>query len=433
MEKVTGEVIKMNIYKSYQDYKAAVDSELQRSAEGFVKIGYLLKLARDTDILSGSGYATVTEFAEGEYNLDKTQVSRFTNINDQFSISGYSAELDSQYKGFGYAKLALMLRLPTVLNEEISPTFSKAEILEIKEEVDAERAVSDIEVMLEGEPQAREHESNMSKALYQLLHDQPDFFKEIWEIGTKPELAAQVKQKILDTLAPQGEAIHSVRVKGIGRLMICIKGLENDIKLINVRTEEKEVYGWGDIVMMLWEISDATCRTARECWEKTFGEKYPESEPQKPSKTEVAPVQPRQEEKKPVQRKQSKVTKAKTPEPEPQKEEPPLLGQKEIYDYPEVIPADMETPPVSEGQPAADVENAPETHPVEITENGENTQYEKTFRPEEESVAEEKKEVRHIITSETPRDEITEIMLEMERVLKLPDGVIIVTIRTGKW
>lgn len=91
MEPLTGEILNINNeYGSYQEYKAAVDTELQRSAESFVRIGYLLKVARDTDILSGSGYGSVNEFADAEYNLDKSQVSRFIRINDEYSEGGYS-------------------------------------------------------------------------------------------------------------------------------------------------------------------------------------------------------------------------------------------------------------------------------------------------------------------------------------------------------
>ena len=46
--------------KTYQEYKAELDGELQRTAEGFVRIGYLLKVARDTNILKESGYTNVT-------------------------------------------------------------------------------------------------------------------------------------------------------------------------------------------------------------------------------------------------------------------------------------------------------------------------------------------------------------------------------------
>ena len=38
-------------YATYQDYKLQLDTELKKTTEGFVKIGYLLKVAKDTDIL----------------------------------------------------------------------------------------------------------------------------------------------------------------------------------------------------------------------------------------------------------------------------------------------------------------------------------------------------------------------------------------------
>ena len=80
----------MEYQKSYSQYKAELDNELAKTAEGFVRIGYLLKVARDTDILRESGYSTVTDFAKAEYGIDKTQVSRFIRINDKFSEGGYS-------------------------------------------------------------------------------------------------------------------------------------------------------------------------------------------------------------------------------------------------------------------------------------------------------------------------------------------------------
>lgn len=63
--------------KSYSEYKAALDKQMLESAEGFVRIGYLLKLAKDTDILRDSQYSNVLEFAKAEYGIDKTMVSRF--------------------------------------------------------------------------------------------------------------------------------------------------------------------------------------------------------------------------------------------------------------------------------------------------------------------------------------------------------------------
>ena len=135
--------------KTYQEYKQELDAVLTRTAEDFVQIGYLLKVARDTNVLEESGYATVTDFAKAEYGIDKTQVSRFISINDRFSEDGYSDHLLPSYKGFGYAKLTLMLQIPDEINEALPPTLSKAEIQDIKDEVDAEDKVTDIEVEIE--------------------------------------------------------------------------------------------------------------------------------------------------------------------------------------------------------------------------------------------------------------------------------------------
>ena len=59
------------ITSDYQQFKQALDSEIQHAAEGFVKIGYLLRFARDnTEILAGSGYQSITEMAAKEYGID---------------------------------------------------------------------------------------------------------------------------------------------------------------------------------------------------------------------------------------------------------------------------------------------------------------------------------------------------------------------------
>lgn len=70
---------------TYKTFKQNLDNELNRAAEGFVKIGYLLKLARDNPhILAGSGYTNINEMANKEYGIDKTIVSRWISINDEF-------------------------------------------------------------------------------------------------------------------------------------------------------------------------------------------------------------------------------------------------------------------------------------------------------------------------------------------------------------
>ena len=136
--------MELTVFKDYNEYHNEVSGVLNRTVEDFVYTGYLLKQGRDTDILNGSGYNNVNEFAWGEYKLDATQVSRYIRINDKFSEGGYSSRLQTQYQGFGYAKLALMLTLPDEVVEELTPGYSKSEIQTVKEEIESETQVLQI-------------------------------------------------------------------------------------------------------------------------------------------------------------------------------------------------------------------------------------------------------------------------------------------------
>lgn len=165
----------LTVYQNYESFKAELDGELQKTAEGFVRIGYLLKVARDTNVLAESGYKTVTEFASAEYGLDKTQVSRFISINDRFSEGGYSDRLVDKYQGFGYAKLTIMLQIPEAITEELSPSYTKTEIQAIKEEVDEEKKVSDIEVALERSTTSLEDLNLIEKVLFVLMNEENEW------------------------------------------------------------------------------------------------------------------------------------------------------------------------------------------------------------------------------------------------------------------
>lgn len=347
-------------YTDYKKYKEDLDTELQKSAESFVRIGYLLKVAQDTNILSESGYQNVNEFAQKEYGLDKTQVSRFIHINDKFSEDGYSQRLKEEYRGYGYAKLSIMLLLPEAVNNMISPAYSKAEIQAIKEEVDEEKKISDIEVMLEHKDEMQQGmENNLEKAVNQIGKDQPELYVELFESCANGESI----QRLKEILAPSGEKMYSVRIQGTGRMMLSIKETEDKVILANVRTGEMEEYTWGDMKQAM-AVNMDLLKSSEESWEAMYGQAFPKKE-------EVAPVQ--QTEKKPAPRKESKVVKAKVEEPkkeekvqEPEEQkckmqqdkqdaaveeheteiqtEPQLEGQTNIYDHPEYLPEGMEKP-----------------------------------------------------------------------------------------
>ena len=290
---------KTEIQNSYVDFKASMDAVVERVEEGFVQIGYYLKIARDTQVLQESGYKSVTDFAAAEYGLDKSAVSRFIAINDRFAEDGYSDRLKDQYRGMGRAKLSVMLLLPEEITEELTPDYSKSDIQKIKDEVEEEKKVTDLEVMMEQQDfDAELLDNNLKRAMYQLGHDIPELHRKIWNVwqiwnGWQQTKWPGLSREIMDILAPAGEGMHSVRVAGIGRLMITLHGADQDIALINVRSGEKEKYSWDDMIEAIGLLMEGD--TPEESWAKTYGEN-----------SSVAPVQldPK-----------SKVTKAAEPKP----------------------------------------------------------------------------------------------------------------------
>lgn len=283
-------------YQNYEQYKRELDGELQKTAESFVRIGFLLKVARDTNVLAESGYKSVAEFAEAEYNLDKTQVSRFIAINDKYSEGGYSDHLLPEWQGFGYAKLTIMLQIPEAITEELSPSYTKTEIQAIKEEVDEEKKVSDIEVALERSTTNLEDLNLIEKVLFILMNEENEWklFAKLWDKFQTGLDEYAVKA----ILAPSGEKVYSVRIPGTGRVMLILDDAKETFTVSNVRTGEKETGTWTDLLEAVYHMVDSEAEAAGEAWTWIYNKPWPGDK--------VAPVQ--QEPKK-----ESKVRKAEKP------------------------------------------------------------------------------------------------------------------------
>lgn len=318
-------------YQDYADYKKALDAELQKSAESFVRIGYLLKVARDTDILRTSGYANVNDFAMAEYGIDKTLVSRWININDRFAEEGYSDRLRAEYRGLGYSKLAIMLNIPESLNEEITPAYTKSDIQAIKDEVAAEQAESPLETYLEGENPVQEQMDDLGRVIHQILHDEPDIYSGLCGGGVN----------LRELFAPAGDGMHSVRIQGVGRMMLTIRENSDTVAVLHVRSGEKKTYTWDEVAGCVSSLV-IPGESPREGWERLYGEKWPE-----PEKTEeVAPVQQpvkAEKPKKPKKTEPRKTERVRKAVPKPAKV-PETLNEDHAEDVPEAAePEEAET------------------------------------------------------------------------------------------
>lgn len=269
-------------YESYEKFKAELDETFNVQAASFVKSGYMLKRAKDTDILEKSGYKTLAEFARIEYHFDKSTVSRYIAINDKFSKNGYSEELADKYKEFGRTKLEEMLNLPDYLIDEITSDLSRDSIREIKKEIAEENKITDIEVLCEqDEERAVNCETTFEKIIYGIIKNYKEDYSEIIKAAADYNWS-----KTYDLLAPAGTAVITTRIQGEGRYITILKEKNASVNITNVRTGMKIAYTEGAVMNTMANLFR----------EISYEAAYPDkAEKSAGEKTRVAPAQPETE------------------------------------------------------------------------------------------------------------------------------------------
>lgn len=277
------EIMRYGDINTVEELTDKISSELTKAAISFVRIGYLLKKARDENILKDSGYPDIYVYANTKFGLDKSQVSRFIRINDRFSIGGYSEQLELKYEDFGYSKLSIMLTLPDEINEELSPEYSKSEINAIKTEYEAEQKISDMEVLMEdteGIP-----DEFIAAIVKELNDEHPEpvaNFHDSYEMAQKLNVEPD-SMDVKEAFMPDGDRTYSIRIPGQGRFMVNMK--EAGITIVNLRAlDEKSPLSWDEFYEAL-KIDMATRTFAVE------EEKKPEKK-EKPKK--VKPSKPKE-------------------------------------------------------------------------------------------------------------------------------------------
>lgn len=334
--------------KGYEDLKNEIREEMSKTVNSFVRIGYLLKVARDTNILAESRYNNMEEFAYAEFKIDKGTASKFMNINDRFSEGGNSDHLKPEYSGIGWSKLSVMLQLPDSINEELNDNFTKTEIKVIRDEVAEAKQETPLETIMEGETVVTAAAPAMIyKVIRQLGESNPDIYTAI-HAAIKKNYDYDLED-IKSIMAPAGEMIYSIRIRGVGRIMLSVKDYEEDVSLINERTGEKEKKTWDDLAVAWIQIIEKA-KSPEENWEEVYEQKFP--------KSEVAPVQ---------QKKEPKVTKVnQKPKKQQSKEIPKNEPQEKVGREPEEVPENRESESIpNKEQTLHDVEpSIPEPDPI---------------------------------------------------------------------
>ena len=320
----------MENIRNYEDFKRETDIAANKirtgamtMAQGIVEMGYQLKIARDTGILKESGYTSMIEFAKVEYGFRPDQTSRYIKINDQYSEGGYSRNLKGKYIGFGESLLADMLQLPDAVRDEITQSFSREDIRSLVKEVKEENKITDLEVMMEERDDKQTERTLLEQVAYQIGKDFPELYTGLFEAVQRENL-----EDIQEILVPDEEKIYSVRIPGVGRMLLSLKISEKEGSLINVRSQEKESCTWQ-------QLADAFRKNMYfdqnpiESWKKVYEDTFPEPEKEVPKPQK--------------QKKPPKVQKAKKPEPKKEEKMPEVTenqipGQDNIENHPEYMP-----------------------------------------------------------------------------------------------
>ena len=395
--------------RNYSEYKQELRTELEKTSEGFVRIGYLLKVARDTEILVGSGYKDYLDFANGEFGLDKSMVSRFIRINDRFSEEGNSDRLLEQYKGFGYAKLAIMLRIPEVITEELSPEYTKAEIQEIKDHIDEERNKTEVQHFEENMDVIMNPptDSLLVRVLKAIGEENTELYIKLWDYFSECNEWSGIK----DIFKPLDQMTYVVRVPGEGKIILIVK--EDGAALTIARTETKTNHSWDEIysswaeVMVICDEEETTFINAKSAYEHTYGkaiEEIPEVAPVQPKRVEAPKVEKPKKEKKPEKaswvKEQEKAVEEKEEATEAKEEAAGVAPEVETVEEPVVIEEAVAIPIEEEPaeEPKKQIDSTRAREYIEIAlgalENGSFTQCEEYLTTALEEVRKLKEEIK---------------------------------------
>lgn len=272
---------------TFEELKTSLVTEIRNIQTGFIRTGYLLKVARDTKLIYQKGYKSVTEFAKEELGLTKDVTSRFIYINDRYSEGGYSDRIQEKYSEFGVAKLSEMLNLPDNVAAELTPQHTREQIREIKKEVKEEQEITEIEhAMEEAEPVLEVLDTTLKCFLYNYLKDNPEKYVAMHRAVT---LGDSLPKKLCAVLAPAGISTIFTRIPSVGKLMLTITGHDREISVINVRGDMNgpEKYTWDEVAEYV-KFTYKSDITPEENWEMIYSEDFPREN--KPVKTTEKPV-----------------------------------------------------------------------------------------------------------------------------------------------
>ncbi len=258
------------------DVKREIDNCQRKAVTSVVELGYILRKADDAELFREEGYSSIFKFAETEYGWSQSQVSRFMDINREFSRDGYSTELQERYSGFGQAKLSEILTLPDNIREELSPEMKREEIREVKREVKA-AAEQEKENNFAATVTFEATDNNFLTDSIKTLLGQKDFLEKLKKLY--PHITR------LENIGKTDTEAVAVAVSGTGYGFTRAGSylyFFRDTEVRITKGTQKKTYDYTEFVKSAAALENPAGLSFSEWYEKVFGVPLPEEKKEEP-------------------------------------------------------------------------------------------------------------------------------------------------------
>lgn len=323
--------------ESLDEMTEIIRKELNDIAEGFVSVGYYLKKTEQDELYRQKGYQTIWDYAKETFGIGRSTASRFMDINEKYSIGGFSPQIDDRWKGYGSSKLTEMLGLPEEIQEAIPQDATVKDIREAKGIVRETQTHYEDQMELCDIAQEEKNEIDWMEELNrEYFRTGKEEFKKMLDWLRKDQ-EGDVERELLAILNPT--KFKMIRLE-YGNIMMT----EHSVRVMPYRNHgENRYYTYTDFA---------------KAFEKLFTPNYPEDlnvaayilykrvyeeplEPEREKTAEKPAEKPKPQEKKEKPKEKPKVTE-KPKEPEEQ-----IPGQTEITkDFPEYCPDNLNEEPL---------------------------------------------------------------------------------------
>lgn len=348
-------MMKSQAIESLDEMTSILKSELENITEGFIAVGYYLKKTRDDELYKQKGYKSIFEYAQAVFGISRFTATRFMEVNDKYSLGGYSPQIAEKYRGYGSSKLTEMLQLPEEIQEAVPQEATVRDIREAKtiiKETES-RYSNQMELCDIAQEEAKETEWMKELVKHLFKADCKEKFKEfvIWLKSPDGRSPLGIVEDILAIINPT--KFKMVRLEKANVMLqaekICVMPYRNH--------GDRKEYTYIDLTKAFETVffPEELNKNAEMSYEEVYGEPlYPETpkEPEIPKKPQNVKLEKRSEKRSPeVSRSEIKIPE-KSENAKPQEEvTEEIPGQMEIIrDFKEYCPQEEEGVSVEEGR-----------------------------------------------------------------------------------